>query len=595
MNLFKNTRIRTRLMVGFGISLVLVVILSILSVQDVNSISQKLTDINDVNSVKQRYAINFRGSVHDRAIALRDVILAPSNELNNIEKDIRRLKADYDDSEVKLNALLDSGVLVTNTEKSILQNIKKTQQATLPLIERIIDLQRNGELEKAQSLLLSKARPNFVLWLKQINQFIDIEEATNREVTKQARSIADGFEVRMLILTFTVVVISLVFAYWNISSVAPLSALTNTINRLADGDLSVDVKVLEAKDEVGIISKSIAVFKQNAIAQKQMAEQQREREAEEIRREAEQQKAQVEKEKEDRKRQQEQEDQAREVRRQEMLRLAQAFEDSVASVVQELKISAQNMEAAAQDLTDTANNTSNKSGLVASTADATSQNVSIAASAVTQLSSSIKEIISETDASRIAASEAVQKSKEASHDIGNLVSAAQKIGDVIKLINDIAEQTNLLALNATIEAARAGEAGRGFSVVASEVKNLAGQTAKATQEISEQIIGMQNATSTTEKSIEEILKIIESIQSASDSVDASVNEQGMSVNEIERNVSEVSKGTADVQDNIAAVLVEAGNTGKSASNVLEAARTLTQQSSDLDSEVQAFVSQIRSS
>jgi methyl-accepting chemotaxis protein len=174
-----------------------------------------------------------------------------------------------------------------------------------------------------------------------------------------------------------------------------------------------------------------------------------------------------------------------------------------------------------------------------------------------------------------------------------LAEAAQKIGDVVKLINDIAGQTNLLALNATIEAARAGEAGKGFAVVASEVKSLATQTAKATEDIANQVKAIQSATGDSVAAIEGITTTITRINEIATTVASAVEEQGAATKEIARNVQQASAGTTEVSRNISGVTQAAGETGAASSQVLGAASDLAKQGETLRAEVSRFLADIR--
>jgi len=194
--------------------------------------------------------------------------------------------------------------------------------------------------------------------------------------------------------------------------------------------------------------------------------------------------------------------------------------------------------------------------------------------------------------SRIAAN-AVSEAGKANEMVEGLLGASQKIGEVIALINDIADQTNLLALNATIEAARAGEAGKGFAVVAAEVKNLATQTAKATEEIGAQISGVQGATQDAVKAIASIGKTISEIDQIAATIAAAVEEQGAATQEIARNVEEAAKGTQEVSSNIGGVTTAANGTGAAANKVSVAAGALTGQSGRLKDVVEQFLSGIK--
>jgi methyl-accepting chemotaxis protein len=209
------------------------------------------------------------------------------------------------------------------------------------------------------------------------------------------------------------------------------------------------------------------------------------------------------------------------------------------------------------------------------------------------MTSSVNEISRQVQESSKIAGEAVKQAQQTDLRINALSQAAGRIGDVVKLITAIAEQTNLLALNATIEAARAGEAGRGFAVVASEVKQLASQTAKATDEISSQIAGMQTATQESVGAIKEISGTIGRISEIAATIAAAVEEQGAATQEIARNVGEAAKGTQQVASNITDVNRGAGETGSASAQVLSSAQSLSHESNHLKTEVDRFLMTVR--
>jgi len=177
--------------------------------------------------------------------------------------------------------------------------------------------------------------------------------------------------------------------------------------------------------------------------------------------------------------------------------------------------------------------------------------------------------------------------------VASLANAAQRIGDVVNLINDIASQTNLLALNATIEAARAGEAGKGFAVVANEVKHLASQTAKATGEIGEQITAVQEETRKAVGAIRNIGEVIDKVRSISSEISAAVEQQGAATGEIARNVQEAARGTQEVSSTIGGVSQAAASTGAAAQQVLASAGVLADNSNRLRQEVSSFLTTVR--
>jgi len=375
--------------------------------------------------------------------------------------------------------------------------------------------------------------------------------------------------------------------------VRPVNALSDTMMVLAQGKLEVEVPSADAQDEVGDMARSVQIFKENAIERQRLEVEQREREERERTRAEEEERRKREEEEAQRARELEREETARQERRQAMLDLADQFEASVMAVVQGVSNSATEMENAARGMAETADDTSKKSEVVANAAQQASSNAQMVASAAEELSASVREITGQTNQSSASARDAVSRTENAGKDVAELVDAAQKIGDVVKLINDIAEQTNLLALNATIEAARAGDAGKGFAVVASEVKSLANQTARATQEISEQVEGMQQATNLAVRAMDEIKGIIGEIESTSISIASAVEQQDASTQEIARNVGEVSTGTEEVTSNIHAVNQGATSTGSAATEVLSAAQLLTQQSDELRGQVESFLATIR--
>jgi methyl-accepting chemotaxis protein len=367
----------------------------------------------------------------------------------------------------------------------------------------------------------------------------------------------------------------------------PVAGLVAAMRKLGDGDFSVVLPGLGRKDEVGEMAQAVEAFKIKAAdkarleAEERMAEEVRAADAKRAadEREAAQQRAAEEKAAADRKAA--------------MHRLADDFEKAVGGIIGAVSSASTELEAAANTLTKTAETTQELSTVVASASEEASSNVQSVASATEEMTGSVGEISRQVQESSSIANEAVVQAQKTDARITELSHAASRIGDVVKLITAVAEQTNLLALNATIEAARAGEAGRGFAVVASEVKALAAQTAKATSEISTQIAGMQTATQDSVTSIKEIGGTIRRISEIAATIAAAVEEQGAATQEISRNVQEAAKGTAQVATNITAVNRGASETGSASSQVLSSAQSLASESNHLKVEVAKFLDTVR--
>lgn len=342
-----------------------------------------------------------------------------------------------------------------------------------------------------------------------------------------------------------------------------LLALGAAMRSIAGGDLEAEIPA-GGKDEIAEMAEALVVFRDNA----------REIEAANARAQEERQRA-------------------AEERRIARLQLADAFEASVQSVVGNVGNSAIHMQDSASRMSGIASKTSDQVRETAKASDQAAGNVQVVASTAEELASSIAEISRQVSESTRIAGEAVSEAEQTTQRVRSLAEASERIGAVVNLIQSIAAQTNLLALNATIEAARAGEAGRGFAVVANEVKTLASQTAKATEEIGEQIAGMQRATTEAVSAIDGIGQTISKISDIAGSIAAAVEEQGAATSEIARSVQEVAAGTAQVSLNMGTVAQASTETGDVAGEVLEASRQMSEEAERLKSEVGRFLAELR--
>ncbi|HYI68541.1 MAG TPA: methyl-accepting chemotaxis protein [Skermanella sp.] len=343
----------------------------------------------------------------------------------------------------------------------------------------------------------------------------------------------------------------------------PIDGITGAMLRVAGGDLSGAVPYADRGDEIGRLAGALGTFKRNA--------------EETLRLQREQHEEQVHK----------------ETRHQKMEATVTEFGSAVARVLQSFDQSAERMSAASENLSEVAESSKSRATVVAGASEQTSANVQTVAAATEELAASIAEIGRQVTHAADRARNAVSEAHQTGETVRALDDAAQRIGAVVGLIQQIATQTNLLALNATIEAARAGEAGKGFTIVAHEVKNLAGQTAKATEEISSQISAIQASTRQTVEAIAGIAATVGEIDHTSAAIASAVEQQASATREITRNTNEAARGTQEVSSNILGVTEDANRTGAAAGEVHTAAGDLRRQAAVLGTEIDRFLDRIR--
>jgi len=344
----------------------------------------------------------------------------------------------------------------------------------------------------------------------------------------------------------------------------PLRAVTEALTGLAEGRIDVDIRHTDRHDEIGAIARTIDVFRNNRIERRQL-------EAERISAEK----------------------LAMDKRKAELSQFVEDFRTKIGGIIERVLKSSGQFEKDAQQLSVTAHSTAEMSGQSANASRQASEHVRDAAAASNELSQSIVEISRRVQESNNVAAEAVKQASATDERMAELSTAGDRIGDVVKLITSIAEQTNLLALNATIEAARAGDAGRGFAVVAQEVKTLAGQTAKATDEISAHIVNMQRATGESVDANKAIGLTIERISEITTSISSAVEQQGAATQSIAKGVEAAASGTLHVADNIERVAKGAGETGTTSGQMLKSAQALSEVSIHLKDEVEKFLDSVR--
>jgi methyl-accepting chemotaxis protein len=529
--MLNNLSISRRLALGFLVVVLSMVALTGTGVWRVEQINSHLATINDLNSVKQRYAINFRGSVHDRAIAVRDVVLSRTapDVATEVER-IASLEAKYADSAVLMDEIYANPANVNADEVAALAEIQRIEAETMPLIAQVVQLRQAGASEQAYQVLVVQAKPLFVEWLASINVLIDMEEAMNGELSSEARSIASNFLLTMVLVCAAAAIVATLIGWAVARAISrPVQRIRSVLERVAGGDLGVRVGDVGGA-ELGEVGRSL----DDTLGS--------------------------------------------------LGEVLTLVSDSSAR----LSTASAQLNTAADAIADNARTAAGQADVVVASAGDVASSVDTVATGSQQMEAAIREISQNaTEASRVAG-QAVGVAEATTRTVGKLGDSSQEIAAVVKLINGIAEQTNLLALNATIEAARAGEAGKGFAVVASEVKELAQETARATEDISKRVAAIQADTAGAVAAIGQISSVIGEINDFQATIAAAVEEQTATTNEMNRNVGEAADGSRSIATAISVLAAGTQQTNDRVADAQLAAAELARMSGELQDAVSRF-------
>ncbi|WP_323795304.1 methyl-accepting chemotaxis protein [Nisaea sp.] len=391
----------------------------------------------------------------------------------------------------------------------------------------------------------------------------ELSGISSRAVAQRAAALA-SFTVTMIVSIALIIVVAVVSAFAMSRSIAtPIGSMTELMGEMAEGNLDITVSGTERKDEIGSMAAAVEVFKRNGLEQRE----QKAREAEQQAQESE--------------------------RHQKMEGYTRSFDAEMVSALKIVEEAVNSVRVSSETMAANAQNTTGLSQDAAAAIEEANANIQTVASATTELSSSINEISSQMAQASTVTRAAVGEVETTNARVGALNEAAESIGQVIQIIDEIAEQTNLLALNATIEAARAGEAGKGFAVVASEVKSLATQTSKATEEISQKIAEIQSETSAAADAVLGIGNTINKIDELTAVVASAVEEQGAATNEIAQNIEQAASGTQTVAQVVETVSAAAGETGQLAESQQTVVAELSERNRKLKGEIDQFLGNVR--
>ena len=562
LRLVNNLPLVGKLAIPGVLVVAMIAALVVQSLATVSTINRTTGEAIDVDVRRLEYALIVQSAMNAAAVAEKNVILA--SEAGEVQAYAAAFRRSMDTAVATTDRLI--ALADTPERRATNTQIRTAVDGYGRAAGQVLDLAQAGNSERARAQSNTASREARLTVVRLTDERVHAnEEALARKVEAVDRVAADAFTTLVVEAAVGSAALLAAIAWIVIGFVVrPLARITAMMDAVAGGDLDRTVEGAARKDEIGSLARSLEAFRAKGLELRRM-----EAESEAVKQAAEAE------------------------RKAALVRMADAFEANVGTIVETVSSASTQLQATAQSMSAATEETARQSTVVAAASEQATANVQTVAVASEELAASIREIARQVATSTQIAGSAVERATDTSGRVTALADSARRIGEVVGLIQSIASQTNLLALNATIEAARAGEAGKGFAVVASEVKALAQQTAKATEEIGNQIGAIQSATDETVGAIDAIAGVIRDMDQIATAIAAAVEEQASATDEISRNVQQAAAGTTEVSTNIVGVNQAANEAGVASNDVLGASGELARMAADLRTEMDRFLNGVR--